>query len=268
MANVKDGGHVTAGESPMFQPPVLHSSLYDDDALAKLKDLRARAASADIRSHIENLASAYSALMPMCKDDEIIALFSAREDVRAEMPWGIYDGPEGIRRLYTKSFPAHDAIERRTNEQHLQPVYSLVVEVAEDEQTARALWMSTGIRMGKTADETTEDYLKWKHVKAYWSGETYAADFIFENGEWKFWHLHVYNIYLTDYYISYAKPESGQETNAVRPPFLSYIKTTGDAAPDRPASSEWHYDKNAVFAAGQPSVPEAYKTFADVGSGY
>ena len=60
--------------------------------------------------------------------------------------------------------------------------YTPIIEVAKDLKTARALWLSPGLLNRR--DDSGKLYARRGWAK-------YAADFIKEDGEWKFWHLHV-----------------------------------------------------------------------------
>jgi hypothetical protein len=57
-----------------------------------------------------------------------------------------------------------------------------VVEVAEDRQTAKGVWYTAGIVGGFKNDKGT----------FMWMFEKYGVDFVFEDGKWKVWHMHVY----------------------------------------------------------------------------
>jgi hypothetical protein len=67
-----------------------------------------------------------------------------------------------------------------------KPLDTGVVEIAEDRQTAKGIWF---IR-GSYADLTPGGPL------SYWAWGWLAADFVWEDGEWRFWHLlEVYDIH-------------------------------------------------------------------------
>lgn len=207
-------------------------------------------------SDINKLISSFCQLYPMAEDDALIGLFANREDSRVEMLWGVYDGVESIKRCFSKAHPGKAELDRRVNEMHLQNAMSVVIKVAGDGETARAVWQSSGHASGKTDK---------RDMNGYWSYRNYAADFILEGSQWKFWHLHVYDIFLTDYYTTWTK---GAIQTSDAEVFKNYFHITGDGAPDRAPTTTWHYSENAVYADGCPALPEAYKTFADIGYGY
>ena len=207
-------------------------------------------------SAVNKLIGKFSQLYPTAQDQALTGLFAKKEDSRVEMLWGIYDGYESIGRCFSKAHPAETDLDRRVNEMHLQNAMSVVIRVAEDGQTARAVWQSLGHASGKTDK---------RDMDGYWSYRNYAADFILEDEEWKFWHLHVYDIFLCDYYKSWAL-DAEQVSDAEV--FKNYFHISGEGAPDRASTTSWHFNKNAIYAEGCPKLPEEYKTFSDVGYGY
>lgn len=207
-------------------------------------------------SAVNKLIGQFCQLYPMAQNDALLDLFAKRSDSRVEMLWGVYEGYDSIRRCFSKAHPAKNDLDRRVNEMHLQNAMSIVICVADDGQTARAVWHSSGHASGKTSS---------RDMDGYWSYRNYAADFLCIDGQWKFWHLHVYDIFLCSYYKSWAK-EAAQVSDAEI--FQNYFHITGDAAPDRAPTTTWHFNENAVYTDGCPALPTPYKTFADVGYGY
>lgn len=66
-----------------------------------------------------------------------------------------------------------------------------IIEVAEDLQTARALWWCPGAGAVKAEGESDP--------KAIWAWGMLAADFTNVDGEWKIWHLHYFRMLKCDY---------------------------------------------------------------------
>ena len=95
----------------------------------------------EARSQNENLMGHYAYYLTAAKYHDIVNLFAKRDDSRAEMAFGVYDGVEGIKRCYD-NFHA-DCI----SGPGLMAVHALttpVIEVADDMQTAKAVWISPG----------------------------------------------------------------------------------------------------------------------------
>jgi hypothetical protein len=58
------------------------------------------------------------------------------------------------------------------------------IEIAEDGQTAKGIWMSIGL-----CSRTGQD----GKASAMWLWEKFATDFVKEDGEWKIWHFQIYS---------------------------------------------------------------------------
>ena len=64
-------------------------------------------------------------------------------------------------------------------------------------------------------------------MKAYWAWLKYGADFVKEDGKWKFWHLMVFGLFFTPYDKPWTEqvlaPDQGQ---SCLPDELKPLKTT------------------------------------------
>jgi len=195
----------------------------------------------DAQSKIFNIMGRYSFYLTAAKYHDIAALFAKKApDVRAEMNWGVYDGNEGIKRLYSKYH----------TEQIVGPgvmaVHALttpVLEIAGDGKTAKGVWVSPG---HITGGPFTPD----GSIKAHWAWMRYGNDFILEDGEWKIWHLHVYGMIMCPFDKSWT--EAG-DVHAAPPMPPEY-------APDRPPTFSWSYQTN-VETVLVPAPPLPYETF-------
>lgn len=228
------------------------------------EELLERARRVSDRGCIEQLINRFTQYFPMCRTKQLRALFARREDSRVEMQWGIYDGYDSICRLFGTTIPDRQDKDRVTNELHILPAYAPVIEIAGNRQTARAIWFANGSETGKSKPETDPTCMDWDGLTACWSWHSFGADFIREDGEWMFWHLHDYRIIVSDFYKSFAEG-AGPDLNTL---FPSFYHTDGTGAPDRPPSVSWHYGPNAVFSQGQPELPEPYQSFDEIGRGY
>ncbi|MGC3980437.1 MAG: nuclear transport factor 2 family protein [Steroidobacteraceae bacterium] len=117
---------------------------------------------------------------------------------------------------------------------------SPIIEVAEDGQTAKGFWQTSGpaleVARGKPAAT-----IAW---------ENYAVDFIKEDGQWKIWHLH--NITL--YYYDLDKPFSDQVAATLAP-------AQGPGGQAAPASSYKAW--TPTTPPNQIQLPQPYKTFSE-----
>jgi hypothetical protein len=67
---------------------------------------------------------------------------------------------------------------------------TVVIEIAEDGQRAKVVWVSPGHETFPVAKGPP---------KAHWSWGQYAVDFRKEDGKWKIWHLHVRTTFRTPF---------------------------------------------------------------------
>ncbi len=106
-----------------------------------------------------------------------------------------------------------------------------VIELAEDEQTAKAMFYSLG-----SCTEIDPD----KGPKAYWVWEKYAVDFVKEADGWKIWHLVTMTDFKTpvgenwarvnlaptgSYYAAYTPKIAPQAGVPVPQPYTTFSKT-------------------------------------------
>ena len=139
---------------------------------------------------------------------------------------------------------AHDCVEgERIGQMYMHPLTTPLIEVAGDGQTAKGIWISPG----QEATSIGSDVLK-----AYWAWLKYGADFVKEDGKWKFWHLNVFGIFLTPY----DKPWTEQAL----PPYTGEVALPDEFKPDK-VTTYW----TTYSPTGQqeliPVPPEPYETW-------
>jgi len=144
------------------------------------------------------------------------------------------------------------------------------IEIAEDGQTAKGIWMSIGLCSGTGNDGK---------VSAIWLWEKFATDFVKEDGEWKIWHFQIYSdvlgnvdaamlsMFVQQSQIS-AKPSAGQQTQAGQGP-----EGRPGAGGGQPQGGQMTgFDKNIqmyeIYSTTRvpkltPALPEPYKTWDD-----
>lgn len=99
-----------------------------------------------------NLMSRYIYLHNMERHREYaVELWSHREDCRLQMPWGRYDGWEGVAECYLKDHgDVFDKAEKNGTKPvgptmcSIHPLDTEVIEVAADGKTAKGCWLSYG----------------------------------------------------------------------------------------------------------------------------
>lgn len=112
----------------------------------------------------------------------VTALFTEREDLRVEMPSGIYTGPDAAYRC----FEVDHAIDPNADPTLvIHDINTPVIEIATDCNTARGIWISPGL--ATVAMPTGK--------KGLWAWVKYDCDFIREDAGWKIWHMRKYEIF-------------------------------------------------------------------------
>ena len=198
---------------------------------------------------VQNLIGRFCHLNTARRDQDILAIWSKAPDARIEQPWGVYDGPEGVKRFFTEEMPSHGDLEARKGDLSVDCLSTAVIEVATDVKTARGAWFSQGIR---TEKRDGAPLCRWCWTKL-------AADFIYEDGTWKIWHMAVFPLLESDYETPwYEMPKLTQE---------AFAKYKADRAPTARYLWSFHEDNN--YPLGHPATPKPYDNFdLEVGYGY
>ena len=113
-----------------------------------------------------------------------------------------------------------------------------VLEIAGDGVTAKGVWFSPGI-LSTVIDGKPQ---------ASWAYRKYGVDFVKEDGVWKFWHLHVYNVFTTPFEKNWTETKENNTT------------ATGEYGPDRGPTYSWRYSPE-LFTEPVPKPPQPYYTF-------
>ncbi|ABP64430.1 hypothetical protein Saro_3570 (plasmid) [Novosphingobium aromaticivorans DSM 12444] len=167
---------------------------------AQVAELKALAQSSHDRGDIQNLFSRYMYLHNAFRDPEIVPLWAKK-------------GTPGIRAQYSNNgvYTSWDSI-MAYHAQRPNPKGKLIfhylasplIEVAADGQTAKGLFVMAGVESGLTDPEAAKlapDFMYAKDVlvdgKRVWMHEImakYGVDFIRQDGQWKIWHFHCYEV--------------------------------------------------------------------------
>lgn len=234
------------------------------------------------RSEIENLMSRYQYYYAARMNKEIMEELWAQKapDITMEDRfYGVYEGfkgafPDaGIIMYYDtamnagspKDYPGRMSVFTTTTQ---------MIEVAEDGKTAKGIWISIGNETdagdfgyndvgkdpakvsGVTLNSVSAD---GKRYMADWVWQKYGVDFIKEDGNWKIWHFHIYDIFRCPYnedWVSYAKRRIEVDTQlAAERSFSFYGKPPGEGT-----SFHWQYSPDSLPVL-EPKPPVPYKTF-------
>ena len=207
----------------------------------------------------QNLVSRYCYYQASSMQPETVALFCQHTpDTRIERMGGIYEGIEGIRRCFLDERPQRGTDDiRLLGYMHVETTSTPVVEVAEDLETCRGAWICPGI-------ETTAER---GEAKGSWNWYKFGADFRQEDGQWKIWHMHLYKVFLSPYYVSWADVEPAAAPGA--PPKGAELPPGFVMPhPDRGPSTSFAYAPDGVYPADQPAPPAPYRTFDEVENPY
>jgi hypothetical protein len=106
-------------------------------------DLESRIARVEAMLEIQNVMGRYSYWHTANMHRECLSLFALKTPgVRAEMMWGVYEGPESLERLYPGFHAWADGDAK--GKMHMHALATPVIEVGADLQTAKGTWISPG----------------------------------------------------------------------------------------------------------------------------
>jgi len=210
----------------------------------------------DVRQ-IANMMGRYIYKHEVYQDAEFLdSIFANRDDISWEVAhMGVFLGRDGVKR----TLDAHSGIGDGQDKDKvpmmkmegvmiMHTLTTPVIEVAEDGQTAKGVWISPG-------HETGPDRETGKH-RGQWCWTKYGCDFIKEDGQWKLWHYHVYRIFRTPYDMDWAEeyePKMEASGKAGAPGFVE---------PDMPTTYDNPYTTK-YKAKLVPAPPDPYRTFSE-----
>ena len=131
--------------------------------------------------------------------------------------------------------------------QILHTLTTPVIEVAEDSETAKGVWLSPGHITFPVNDR----------LQAFWHWDRYAVDFIKEDGNWKIWHFFVGKDFTTPYEKSWVDAALDSESPVRLEDLPGFPKPN--------AKSLHSYDEYSPFKVAEykPTPPEPYGTFSE-----
>ena len=141
-----------------------------------------------------------------------------------------------------------------------------VIEVAGDNETAKGMWMSTGAILMREDPAAEEGY------SFTWDSGKYAVDFIRTDRGWRIWHLHVCDLWRTEFDrdpVANASPLDRGTTQEMIDAWEAAAARGEDVRPhgmpilpDGPTTFHYAYASDAR-AQLMPPPPEPYETFAE-----
>lgn len=217
---------------------------------------------------IKNLMGKYVNCLLLNRQGEIFDLFfSNRQDTCLTFNDGSYIGPEAVRgyfnavvernrlsaRLLQQRLP--EKLGDKTEEEiygigpfQVKPLTAPVIEVAQDGETAKGLWFC----LGCSAEVTS------RGPEANWTWGYFAGDFVYENDQWRIWHLQ----YLND--VDSLCGQSWGKAITAYPELEAFAPLKDYSYPEytqKESIRELYRADRPLTAA--PRIPEPYKTFQE-----
>ncbi len=216
---------------------------------------------------IANLMGRYQYLHTAGKMEEIGRELFASElpDAHSEYgPLGVFGPEKSVEffRAMTERF-THGTGEVEPGLLELHQITTPVIEVAGDGKTAKAMWMSTGAILMRDDPDAPDGQ------SATWDSGKYAVDFIKLDGVWKIWHLHVCDLWRTDFDENPVTHAGQMQTGTTAEMIASYrareaagetVCPGGMPSPDAPTTFCYNYAADSR-APAEPLPPEPYETF-------
>ena len=217
---------------------------------------------------IKNLMGKYVNCLLLNRQGEIFdAFFSKREDVCLTFNDGSYIGPDAVRGYFCavveRNKLSASLLQQRLPEKlggkseeeiygigpfHVQPLTAPVIEVAQDGETAKGLWFCLGCNAEVTS----------RGPEASWTWGYFAGDFVYEDEDWKIWHLQ----YLND--VDSLCGQSWGKAVTPYPELPEFAPLKDFQLPPytvaEPVRALYTVDRPLVET---PRIPEPYKTFAE-----
>lgn len=223
------------------------------------------------RAEIENLFSQYMYLHNAFHDAEIIGLWVKKgtPGIRAQYSNnGVYSTWESVT-YYHRDRPAPKG------KLILHYTTTPMIEVARDSKTAKGLWIASGVESGLTDPEVAKqapDYMYGPELvesKRVWQHSVimkYGLDFLKQDGNWKIWHFHCFEICRSPVGMGWV-PFAAKSQNESFSYDLMYFGEDGKPVfmpkPDDPATiigNPYRTDSSQTLDA---RLPEPYATFSE-----
>lgn len=162
-----------------------------------------------------------------------------REDVAIEYAdEGVFEGTEAVTTII------HEIVggTLKPGEMLDMQLTTPMIEIAEDLKTAKCLWWMPGVGAIPQAEGDP---------KAIWAWGEVSADFVYEDGDWKIWHLHYYRFMKCDYKKGWVEDIS--MINRLNTPMHPLSKPSTYHNPYSPTG----------IRDGIPCAPRPYKTYTE-----
>ncbi len=239
---------------------------------ARLAAIERTAQSAKDRGEVDNLFSRYMYLHNAFQDRQIVSLWAKEGTPGMAAEYSNL----GRYTTYASIMGYHLNRPSPTGKLIFHYLASPLIEIAGDGQTAKGMWIMTGLESGLTKPEYAKNLPGWMHVpqvtvdgKQVWMHRVYAkygVDFIKQDGQWKIWHFRCFEVVREPYgkgWIPWAAEADAEGFNSD----LMYIGDDGRPVfmpkPDGPALTKANPYRINGAQTLDARLPEPYHTFAD-----
>ena len=178
-----------------------------------------------------NLMGKYAFYHTAFRNIEYVNMWARREDTYYMFPFGEYFGWDGVEECYVSGGHGDRSVLVATGGLNGSVMFHEMdtecIEVADDCQTAKGVWMCPGHETHGDGD-------------AQWCWGCYEVEFIQEDGVWKIWHMTLAPIFKQSYYDSWAGtaslplPAGKEKAAAGGPPPGAPGGPGGPGGPDGP----------------------------------
>ena len=233
--------------------------------------LTVKAQSEADRSDVENLFSRYMYLHNAFRDADIIPLWAKKgtPGIRSQYSnLGVYNNWDSIM-SYHQNRPAPKG------KLLFHYVTTPVIEIASDGRTAKGLWIVNGLESGLTDPEHAKNMPAWMFEKEMVNGKKvwmhnvylkYGLDFIKQDGEWKIWHFHCFEIARAPYGMGWIPFAAAAQDDAFNFD-LMYLGDDGKPVfmpkADGPATVPNNTYRTDTAQRLEARPPEPYRTISE-----
>lgn len=172
-------------------------------------------------------------------NEKMVTLWANRSDCRLVMPWGTYEGIEGVKRCYLQDFGDRSdpgKLEELKGVLMLYTIDTPVIEVAGDGESAKGIWVSSGCESWRKGEDAPNGLWRWG---------VYETDFVLEDGQWRILHMTFHPYFMTDYHTSWTKAPAYD---------YAWFPTSCDGPRPTPV---YHYSPEAVLP-DEPPIPTPF----------
>lgn len=241
-----------------------------EELLERLEKLELEVTRLKKRDELENLASRYQYYWTAGEGQRIVEELWTKErrDASLEIgPSGVFIGVPRLSTYYMN--------ERRPGRLLVHTMTTPDVVVSQDGQTAKGLWITVGSEsesgdLGPEPPQTPEARrlltsrdAQGNAYRAEWVWQKFEGEFVRENGQWRIWHLHLYEIFRCPFDTDWVRfSELRKETDGLRCDALFTPEIEPDLPPGFPreynpefgSTYHWQYAADAV-AELRPEPP-------------